>query len=78
MIFFIAIKFAFGSIVSEFLFLICVQKTISMKILVLCVINSYNVHVENALYRVLFMSCLCQKPEQARYKRVRVFDTNNS
>ena len=34
------IKFAFGFIVSEFLFPICVQKTISMKILVLCVINS--------------------------------------
>ena len=28
------IKFVFGSIVSEFLFLICVEKTISMKILV--------------------------------------------
>ena len=34
------IKFAFGSIVSEFLFLIRVQKTILMKILMLCVINS--------------------------------------
>ena len=33
------IKSAFGSIVSEFLFLICVQKTISMKILVLSVIK---------------------------------------
>ena len=33
-------KFAFGSIIIEFLFLICVQKTILMKILVLCVINS--------------------------------------
>ena len=34
------VSFAFGSIVSEFLFLICVQKTISVKILVLFVINS--------------------------------------
>ena len=34
------IKFAFGSIVTEFLFLICVQKTGSMKILLFCVINS--------------------------------------
>ena len=34
------IKFAFGSIVSEFLFLICVQKASSMKILLFCVINS--------------------------------------
>ena len=34
------LTFAFGSIVSEFLFLIYVKKTISMKILVLRVINS--------------------------------------
>ena len=39
-IFSIAIKFAFGSLVVEFLFLICVQKTISMKIFVLCAISS--------------------------------------
>ena len=26
---------------------------------------------------VLFTSCLCQKPERARYKRVRIFDANN-
>ena len=30
----------------------------------------------NILY--LFTSCLCQKPERARYERVRAFDTNNS
>ena len=60
------IKFAFGSIVSEFLFPTRVQKTILMKILVLCVINS-------SQHR-----CLCQKLERARYERVRVFDTNNS
>ena len=35
-----SIKFAFGSIVSEFSFLICVQKASSMKILLFCVINS--------------------------------------
>ena len=34
------IKFAFGSVVSEFLFPICVQKASSMKILLFCVINS--------------------------------------
>ena len=34
------IKLAFGSIVSEFLFLICVQKASSMKIILFCVINS--------------------------------------
>ena len=38
-IFSIAIKFAFCSSVSEFLSLICVQKTVSMKILVLRIIN---------------------------------------
>ena len=34
------IKFAFGSVVGEFLFPICVQKASSMKILLFCVINS--------------------------------------
>ena len=34
------IKFAFGSIVSEFWCLICIQKASSMKILLFCVINS--------------------------------------
>ena len=33
-------KFAFGSIVREFLFLICIQKASSMKILLFCLINS--------------------------------------
>ena len=33
--------------------------------------------IESAAYGVLFTSCLCQKPERARYERVRVFDTNN-
>ena len=68
------IKFVFGSIVSEFLFPICVEKTISMKILVLCVTNG----IESALYGVLFTRCLCQKNSLARTSLVRVFDTNNS
>ena len=33
--------------------------------------------IESAAYGVLFTSCLCQKPEQVRYERVRAFDTNN-
>ena len=43
------------------------------------VINTiYIVYViESAAYGVLFTSCLCQKPEGARYERVRAFDTNN-
>ena len=40
--------------------------------------NVYIVYViESAAYGVLFTSCLCQKPERARYERVRAFDTNN-
>ena len=49
-----------------------------MKILLFCVINSSAHDIESALYGVLFTSCLCQKPERARYERVRAFDTNNS
>ena len=33
--------------------------------------------IESAAYGVFFTSCLCQKPERARYQRVRAFDTNN-
>ena len=33
--------------------------------------------IDSAAYGVLFTSCLCQKPERARYERVRAFDTNN-
>ena len=65
----IAIKLAFGS--REFLFLICVQKAVSMQTLVLCAINIL-------VYRVVFKSCLCRKPSLARTSLVRVFDTNNS
>ena len=41
----------------------------------------YTIHIvhviESAAYGVLFTSCLFQKPERARYERVRAFDTNN-
>ena len=33
--------------------------------------------IESAAYGVICTSCLCQKPEQARYERVRAFDTNS-
>ena len=56
--------------VREVLFLICVKKTISMKILVLRVINIVY-GIESAAYRVIFTSCLCQKP-LARTSLVRV------
>ena len=40
--------------------------------------DGYIVYViESAAYGVLFTSCLCPKPERARYERVRAFDTNN-
>ena len=44
--------------VREFLFLICVKRTVSMKILVLRVIKVYGIEI--ALYGVIFTSCLCQ------------------
>ena len=47
--------------VCELLFLICVQKTVSMKILVLRVIKSYNDR-ESALYRVIFTCCCIKSP----------------
>ena len=33
--------------------------------------------IECAAYGVICTSCLCQKPERARYERVRAFDKNN-
>ena len=57
--------------VREFLFLICAKKTVSMKILVLRVINSSS-H-RNCLYGVVFTCCLCQKPSLAPTSLVRVF-----
>ena len=32
--------------------------------------------IQSAAYGVLLTTCLCQKPERARYERVRAFDTN--
>ena len=34
--------------------------------------------IESAAYGVVCTSCLCQKPERARYERVRAFDTTTS
>ena len=31
--------------------------------------------IESAAYGVICTSCLCQKPQRARYERVRAFDT---
>ena len=33
--------------------------------------------IESAAYGVVCTSCLFQKPERARYERVRAFDRNN-
>ena len=55
----------------EFFFLICVKKTISMKIPVLCVINSSR-H-RNCSVRGYIHCCFCQKPSLARTSLVRVF-----
>ena len=33
--------------------------------------------IESAAHGVICTSCLCQKPERARYERVRAFDKNN-
>ena len=46
------------------------------KILAIYTINIVYV-IESAAYGVLFTCCLCQKPERARYDRVRALDTNN-
>ena len=75
------IKFAFGSLVSEFLFPICVQKASSMKILLFCVINSsrhrYSLRHRKCGVRGFIHELFVSKPERARYERVRAFDTNN-
>ena len=57
--------------VCEFLFLNCVKKTISMKILVLRVINSSRQEI--ALYGVIFTRCLWEKPSLTRTSLVWVF-----
>ena len=42
----------------------CTNKLISVKILVICAINSFV--IENAFYGVIFTSCLFQKPSLVR------------
>ena len=62
--------------VREFLFLICVKKTISMKILVLRVINSSR-H-RNCFVRGYIHSLIVPKPLTRSYLARSGFDTNNS
>ena len=61
--------------VCEFLFLICVKKTISMKILVLCVINSSR-H-RNCFVRGYIHSLFVSKALTRSYLARSGFDTNN-
>ena len=70
------IKFAFGSVVSEFLFPICVQKASSMKILLFCVINSsrHRKCFVRGFIHELFVSKALTRSYLARSG----FDTNNS
>ena len=54
--------------------------TISLKVTLSTTIHDvvYIVYgIESAAYGVICTSCLCQKPERARYERVRAFDANN-
>ena len=60
----------------EFLFLICVKKTISMKILVLRVINSSR-H-RNCFVRGYIHELFVSKPRTRSYLASSGFDTNNS
>ena len=70
------IKFAFGSVVSEFLFPICVQKASSMKILLFCVINSSR-H-RKCFVRGFILSLFVSKALTRSYLARSGFDTNNS
>ena len=70
------IKFAFGSVVSEFLFPICVQKASSMKILLFCVINSSR-H-RKCFVRGFIHSLFVSKALTRSYLARSGFDTNNS
>ena len=69
-------KFAFGSVVSEFLFPICVQKASSMKILLFCVINSSR-H-RKCFVRGFIHSLFVSKALTRSYLARSGFDTNNS
>ena len=64
-----------GDPLSPYLFVIAVE-TLAIAVRQNTAINIVYV-IESAAYGVLFTSCLCQKPERARYERVRAFDTNN-
>ena len=55
----------------------CVYGTAILNVVVLNHAIDIVYVIESAAYGVLFTSCLCQKPERARYERVRAFDTNN-
>ena len=70
------IKFAFGSVVSEFLFPICVQEASSMKILLFCVINSSR-H-SKCFVRGFIHSLFVSKALTRSYLARSGFDTNNS
>ena len=70
------IKFAFGSVVSEFLFPICVQKASSMKIPLFCVINSSR-H-RKCFVRGFIHSLFVSKALTRSYLARSGFDTNNS
>ena len=70
------IKFEFGSVVSEFLFPICVQKASSMKILLFCVINSSR-H-RKCFVRGFIHSLFVSKALTRSYLARSGFDTNNS
>ena len=70
------IKFAFGSVVSEFLFPICVQKASTMKILLFCVINSSR-H-RKCFVRGFIHSLFVSKALTRSYLARSGFDTNNS
>ena len=70
------IKFAFGSVVSEFLFPICVQKASSMKILLFSVINSSR-H-RKCFVRGFIHSLFVSKALTRSYLARSGFDTNNS
>ena len=48
-----------------------IKKTISVKILVICVVNSSRDRLRKSpLYGVIFKTCLCQKPSLARISLV--------
>ena len=55
-----------------------IKKTISEKILVICVINSSRDRLRKSFVRGYIHELFVSKPERARYERVRAFDINKS